>query len=74
MTTYIRLSSKPNIDGEALVTRSWHDLNGMERIDLLLDWIGLLNEIYDAERNAQNGFEYTPNPTCIAAIKYQRRA
>ena len=69
----IRLSTTEYIDGEATVAAAWHDLSGIERLDLLQDWLGLLGELYDMERNAQNGFTYTPNPTCVAAIKYQRR-
>jgi hypothetical protein len=74
VTTFIRLASSPYIDGQAAVAREWHDLSGIERLDLLQDWIGLLNEIYDSEKHAQNGSPYKPNETCLKAIKYQRRA
>ena len=74
MSTYIRLTSPPHIDGCATVTRHWHDLSGIERRDLIQDWIGLLTELYDAEMHAAGMNErYVPHALCQASIKYEKR-
>jgi hypothetical protein len=73
VTTFIRLTSSRFIDGFAHVSHRWHELDGTERLDLLQDWIGLLNEMHDAEYYAQHGGDYTPHETCLKAIKYEPR-
>jgi hypothetical protein len=73
MTTFIRLTSSPEIDGEITVNADFSELNWVARIDLLADWLGVLNELYRREYHAIYGGEYTPHELCLSAIKYQVR-
>ena len=69
MEIFIRLGSPDHIDGEAFVSAAWQGLDHVERLDLLQDWIGLLSEMFDAERKTKR---YTPNQACLDAIHYER--
>lgn len=73
MATLIRLTSGPEIDGKITVNAEFSDLSSTARIDLLADWLGVLNELYCCEYQAVYGGEYTPHELCLAAIKYQQR-
>lgn len=73
MTTFIRLTSSPEIDGELTVNADFTELNWVARIDLLGDWLGVLTELYRREYHSVYGGEYTPHELCLSAIKYQVR-
>jgi hypothetical protein len=46
MKTYISLTSKQDIDGQIKFGKAFKEASGMERIDLLKDWIGQLESLY----------------------------
>lgn len=73
MTTFIRLTSSPEIDGEITVNVAFTELNWVARLDLLGDWLGVLGELYNREYHAIYGGDYTPHELCLSAIKYQKK-
>ena len=73
MSTFIRLTSGPEIDGEITVNAHFYELDEIARLDLLSDWMEILIELYRLQQNVTYGSNYTPNELCLNAIKYQER-
>jgi|688.fasta_scaffold2027104_1 hypothetical protein len=73
MTTFIRLTSGQEIDGEITVNAEFKELNPVARLDLLGDWLGVLQELYNHQWHAIYGGDYAPHEGCLSAVKYQKQ-
>ena len=49
MTSHITLRGNRDADGSLKFLKGFQDAYGMERLDLLQDWIAQLRAVYDAE-------------------------
>ena len=54
----ITLKSKPEIDGTVHANKGFVELSGMAKLDLLRDWIFMLEQLYLLERQAEFGGEF----------------
>ncbi len=73
MTTFIRLTSGQEIEGEVIVNAEFRELNPVARLDLLGDWLGVLRELYNHQYHAIYGGDYTPHELRLSAVKYQKQ-
>jgi hypothetical protein len=68
MSTPISLTTTEDIDGEVRLNPTWAELDGVSRVDLLQDWIGVLGQLLQLAHHDlwKQGHEY--RPICIDAI------
>ena len=59
----ITLKTAPEeVDGTAHVSKTFTDLSSMERVDLLQDWLFLIEELYMLEKSLLFGHKYEQHP------------
>lgn len=64
----ITLSTKPEIDGTVHVANEFADLEYVAKIDLLNDWINMLEELRLFERAMEHSVGYDMNAACTKDI------
>ena len=67
--TPISLITTEEIDGEIKLNPSWAELSDIARMDLLLDWIGVLEQLKDLVHHDLYGSGYEYKDVCVDAIK-----
>jgi hypothetical protein len=66
--TPISLTTTEEIDGELRLNPSWAELNSVARLDLIQDWIGVLEQLYQFTHQDTYGLGCEYRPVCVNAI------
>ena len=66
--TPISLTTTEEIDGDVKLNPSWAELSGIARLDLLSDWLGVLDQLYALTHHDVFGSELIYRPICVEAI------
>jgi hypothetical protein len=69
MSTPISLTTTEDIDGEVRLNPAWAELDGIARLDLLQDWIGVLQQLYSLAHHDTYGLGCEYRAVCVEAIK-----
>lgn len=67
--TPISLTTTREIDGCVKLNSSWAELSDIARLDLLGDWIGVLQQLYSLTHHDTFGLGYEYRPICVEAIR-----
>ena len=66
--TPISLTTTEEIDGDVRLNPTWAALSGIARLDLIQDWLGVLDQLYALTHHDVFGSEYEYRPVCIESI------
>ena len=66
--TPISLITTEEIDGEIRLNPTWAGLDSIARLDLLQDWIAVLDQLYSLTHHDTFGIGYEYRPICVEAI------
>jgi hypothetical protein len=58
------LTTSQKIDGKLRLSKGYRELDGVDRIDLIQDYIGLLTELHKMEMADVWGHDYEPHKVC----------
>jgi hypothetical protein len=58
------LTTSQEIDGKLRLSKGYRELGGVDRIDLIQDYIGLLTELHNLEMADFWGDDYEPRKVC----------
>jgi hypothetical protein len=66
--TPISLTTTEEIDGGVKLNGSWAELHSVARLDLLQDWIAVLQQLYQFVYHDTYGKGFDRHEVCVAAI------
>jgi hypothetical protein len=66
--TPISLTTTEDIDGGVKLNASWGGLHSVARLDLLQDWIAVLQQLYQLTHHDTYGKGYDWQSNCVEAI------
>lgn len=67
--TPISLTTTEEIDGEVRLNPTWAELSGIARLDLLQDWIAVLQQLYGLTHHDVFRGGHAYHPPCVNAIR-----